>query len=122
MDEKKRAPYEVAIVTVIVIITVVLAIGLFSSRARVEKGRLLVQELSQIRSSISVFNLLNKHYPKSLDELANSTYTFESTSRPYVEFLARAKDGGVVDPFGNPYSYDSRSGWVSSTTSGYQTW
>lgn len=122
MDEKKRSPYEVAIVTVVIILTVVLAVGLFSSRAKVEKGRLLGQELSQIRSSISTFIIINKHYPKSLDELASSTYTFDSTSRPYVEFLARAKDGGVVDPFGNPYSYDPKSGWVNSTTVGYQTW
>lgn len=122
MVKKKRSQFEVVIVVIVIVLTLALGIGIYSGRAKVNKSRLLIQELSMFRSSVTLFQMINRKVPKSLDELANSSYEVDSTMRPYVEFLHRSGDGVIIDPFGNPYSYDPKGGWVASTTSGYLRW
>lgn len=120
--KRKRSTYEVVIVVLVVGLSVALAFGLFSGRNKVNKGRLLMNELSMFRSAISLYNMTNHKYPQSLEELATSTYEVDLQKRPYVEFIHRSESGNVIDPFGNPYIYEKNSGWISSTSKGYTQW
>ena len=80
-----------------------------------------MQELSMLRSSISLYSVLNSKLPKSLDELKNSTYTIDDVQKPYIEFFNDTNQD-LIDPFGKPYSYNPKKGWVSSASEGYERW
>ncbi len=121
MLKKKRSPFEIFVITILVILCLALGIGIFAGRTRVQKGRLLMQELSMLRSSVSLFSVLNGRLPKSLDELKDSKYTVDDMQKPYIEFFNDSNQS-LVDPFGNPYAYDSSKGWVSSKSDGYERW
>ncbi|MFH0799883.1 MAG: type II secretion system protein GspG [Pseudomonadota bacterium] len=122
MEKQKRPAYETVIVALVVGLSLVLGIGLYSGRARIQKSNLLIQELAMLRSSVTVYKMLNGKNPESLEELAASTYKVDSMPRPYIDRLPRSQNGGVVDPFGNPYRYDIKSGWVCSGTPEFARW
>lgn len=91
---------------------------------KVYKQKTLHYQLIIMRQGIMMFNLVERRYPKSLMELAASTYRLpgEKVNRRYVERFPIDKDGRVLDPFGDPYTYDSKMGWVRSSTPGYEYW
>ncbi len=122
MLKRKRPAYEIVIVTAIVVLTVALSIGLYSARSRVIKGNLLVSELANLRASILLYQKLNRANPPDLAVLVSTTYEIGETRQPYLERLPADAGGELRDPFGGAYRYDPRTGWVSSTTSGYERW
>jgi competence protein ComGC len=95
-----RPKYEVVIVTMVVIITIIISIGIYSERSKVNKRKLLITEMDTLRSNIALYIIHNKSKPPSLDAL----------SLP------------KIDPFGNEYTYDPETGRVSSITEGYESW
>lgn len=96
----KRASYEIFLVTVVVLLSVMLAIGIYRGQTKVEKGRLLMHELSMMRAEISRYKMTNRENPPNLGII----------------------HGVTIDPFGAPYGYDTNSGWVKSTSRGYELW
>ncbi|MBI4126105.1 MAG: hypothetical protein HY465_01290 [Deltaproteobacteria bacterium] len=96
----KRKAYEFFLVGVVLVLTMVLAVGLYRGQTKVTKGQLLMHELSMLRSSIALSKTTKKANPKNLQDVSEI----------------------VVDPFGSPYHYDAERGWVSSTTEGYESW
>lgn len=122
MGNLKRSAYEIVLVIVVVVLSVALGIGLYSGRDKVARSKVLIQELAMIRSAVTQFKLVNKKMPESLEELASATYAAGGDKRGYLSGVARSKDGAIVDPFGNPYRYDSKRGWVDSTTEGFERW
>lgn len=122
MPERTRAPYEYAIIAIVVILTVALSVALYAKRERVRRGQLLVQELSTLRAGVQLYRILNDRIPPSLQQLAEESYPFEGAPRPYLQRLPRDADGRFVDPFGNPYRYDPQRGWVQSVTEGFTDW
>lgn len=92
----------------------------------------LKSELSNIRTSIKLFHMLNQRNPDSLREmlekqvilparigegLAGSVY-----KENYLLHQAVDDDGNILDAFGNRYVYDPARGEVKTTTEGYETW
>lgn len=122
MESARRSAFEIMVVTVLVALCVIVGASLYAGRARVLKGRLLMSELNMLRSSSITYKLVNRKNSGSLDQLASEVYEIGGVQRPYVERLPRAEDGAVVDPFGHPYAYDSATGWVSSTSPGFERW
>jgi len=122
MAQKKRSFFEITLVTIVVGLALALGVGLYAGRAKVQKSRLMIQELSLLRSSVSLYKMLNGSFPEDLVELVNATYRISGTRHRYVENVHVSDVGKVIDPFGNPFVYDPISGWVKSTTSGYGTW
>lgn len=122
MKKGKRPSYEIVIVVIVVALAVVLSAGLYAGRMKIEKGNLLAQELAMFRSSLMLYKTINWKNAGSLEELELSQYEVGGASRPYLDKLPVSKDGRTVDPFGNPYSYNPATGWVSSTTPGYAYW
>jgi type II secretory pathway pseudopilin PulG len=119
---KKRSSCEFAVVFIIVCLSVALAVSLYAERSKIQKGNLLIQELSTLRSGIQIYRLTTGENPASLQALATSTYDVDSIKKPYLEDFPQDKSGNLVDPFGNPYIYDPKKAWVKSQTKGFENW
>ena len=93
----------------------------------------LKMELSNIRTSIQLFRMLNGRYPNSLNELiekkvmlpariGSDPYTGPILDQKYLMLNAVDEKGNILDAFGNPFLYDLFRGEVRTTTKGYETW
>lgn len=122
MGVTKRSAYEWILVIIVVVLTVILGVGLYSGRDKVAKSKILIQELSMLRNGAAHYNMINKHPPASLKELSTATYDFGDEQRSFLDSAPLSSNDSIIDPFGNPYSYDPKSGWISSTTPGFERW
>ena len=77
------------------IISCVVAFKMLSDRERMEKIGLLMQELTEIRQEIGRYREVRGQCSKGLER---------------------------IDPFGNEYLCDAKSGWVSSQTPPFEKW
>lgn len=122
MAKAKRSVWEIIVVAVVVTLTVIMSAAIYARRVDAEKGRLLMRELVMLRSSLVLYMIVNHERVESLAELQSRRYGVGGVVLPYADELPVSDDGEVIDPFGNPYHYDKKSGWVSSTTSGFELW
>ncbi len=122
MGRRRRSYFEIIAIVVLVSLTVVLGAGLYAGRATSLKSELLIHELSMMRSSLLVYKIINRRNAASLKQLATSTYYVADDKRPYIDKLPPVRKGKIIDPFGNPYFYDPKTGWASSTTPGFVQW
>ena len=122
MNMKGRSRYEVVIVTLVVVLVMAVSIGIFARRTRADNARTLISELSTMRSGILLYKLLNRENPSSLGALISERYAVASGELPYLDNVYRDADGEIIDPFGNGYIYETQSGWVRSSTKGYEQW
>ena len=83
-----------------------------------EKERTLISELVQLRSAIALYKATYKEIPEDLTTALDANYPF---NMPVWTIKIDSKIG-AVDPFGNPYKYDSVTGWVQSRTTGFEKW
>lgn len=122
MLKGRRPLYEFVVVVVVVALAVVLGAGLYAGRMKINKSRVLVQELASLRSSLILYKLINRENPPSLQSLASGEYQAGDVKRPFVESVPVARGGEMIDPFGNPYRYDPGTGWIWSTSPGFEAW
>lgn len=123
MARKRRPVYEWIVITGVVALALIMGAALTSARAKVEKGNLLVDELSAIRTAIVTFKETNGTYPASLSDLTKTTFdTGDGVQRPFLEGVPSGEKGRWIDPFGKLYAYDPASGWVQSQSPGYERW
>ena len=90
--------------------------------------------LTNIRTSIRLFRMLNERTPGSLRELIENNVLLparigkDAYSGPvfldekYLEAQALDAQGRLVDAFGNHYTYDPVRGEVRTSTKGYERW
>lgn len=89
--------------------------------------------LSNIRTSITLFRMLNGRNPDSLHELimkdvilpartGTGPYTGSIFKQKYLLQQAIDTKGNILDSFGNPFIYDSVQAEVRSSTKGCETW
>jgi type II secretory pathway pseudopilin PulG len=90
--------------------------------------------LTNIRTSIRLFQMLNERNPRSLKELLENDVLLparigsDPTSGPifldekYLVKQAQDAEGHLVDAFGNRYAYDPVLGKVKASTKGYERW
>ena len=125
MGKKKRARYEWLVMLLVIAVASAIGMGVYNKRAAVEKADLLQNQLSQLRTAVTVYKTLNKANPPALSSLVNETLNFSDPAaqpQPYVTNMHVDNAGNIVDPFGHEYQYDAATGWVASTTEGYQNW
>ncbi len=99
----------------------------FEKTTKVAREYTLISELANIRSSIEVYAAINRNFPKSLNQLLE-----EQLILPFKDFKILKKDllknisvdehGNPLDPFGNKFGYNPKSGYVWTTTKGYNGW
>lgn len=122
MNVSGRAKYEVVIVAIVVLLAIAIAVGLYAGRSKVHNGKQMIAELSAIRSAVSLYTTTNRALPPNLEILTKATYDAAGVARPYLEKMHTNAEGKLVDPFGKPYSYDTKRGLVASTSPGYGEW
>lgn len=120
--KKKRPSYETVIVVVAVLLAVIMGAALTASRAELEKRSLMTRELSAMRGAIASYRMLKKANPTSLGELAAASHPVGEGDMPFIDRLPGGEADAATDPFGHPYAYDPQTGWVASTTPGYERW
>lgn len=122
--KKKRAKYEWLVILLIIAVAGTIGAGVYNKRTAVKRADLLQNQLSQLRTAVTIYKTLNKTNPPNMAVLANETFHFEGSDKaqPYITNMEIDANGHIIDPFGNTYHYDVRSGWIASSTEGYQNW
>ena len=124
---KKNRMFEIIGVALVILLTFSLTLATFYFQRLVTKQRILFHELRVLRTSVNLYRAVNNHNPRNLNELATGTFHFpgENVQRKYLDYRIQ-KDGNegtvLIDPFGNPYSYNPQKGWVKSSTEDYKFW
>ena len=126
MNTSGRTTFETLLITSLVGILLVVAISNFLTSVRLVREVALRSELGNIRTAIILYITLNRRYPESLRDMVREGYTLPTGSGlikyKYIERMAVDKDGNLLDTFGNPFSYERKTGWVKSSTKGYGSW
>ncbi len=106
-------------------------LGLFASylqrTIRVAHEYSLASELSNVRSSVTLYFVIKKRYPKSLNQLLEEEIIlpfkdFKIIEKSYLKTVSSDNNGNPLDPFGNQFGYNPTSGQVWTTTEGYEGW
>lgn len=123
MTEHKKWVERVASVAVAVLTVAIFLVSMYFER-QLNNQKLMFYQMQSIRTSINLYKAIKGHNPATLRELVFSEYKFpgEEVLRRYIENPNLDEAGDLVDPFGHPYLYDSESGWIRSTTGGYEYW
>lgn len=124
LSEKNRGSLEKFILLVIFVAALIFVGSTYMKERTVTKERTLYYQLEMMRQGINTFQLIQKRLPSNLIELASSVYKLPGSElkNRYVEIVKVDGDGKVVDPFGNPYDYDPKVGWVKCASSKYVNW
>lgn len=124
MSNRGRALWEWLVFVVILVVAAGL-IGLtYSTQQKLIKEKGLSSQLQVLRMGEMLYTSVNNAKPAGLKELVEGTFVLpgDTLERHYIEPPPELLNGNPVDPFGNPYSYDSAKGWIKSTTPGYELW
>ena len=123
-----------AIITICIIgVLIGVVIPKYERMAHAAQEVALKSALSNIRTSIQLFKMLNNRNPNSLKELIEKNVMLPTKigSDPYTDLIIDQKYlmlnavdemGNILDAFGNPFLYDYFRGEVRATTKGYETW
>lgn len=123
-EKPKRKWFERVAVIGLVLVVGSLAASNVYFQDKFGKQRMLFYQLQILRNSINLYKIINNKSPETLEMLATGVYKFpgEDLTKRYIENAPIDKDGKVIDPFNKPYYYDSKTGWIRSSTTGYEFW
>jgi hypothetical protein len=111
-----------------IIVLAVLAMLSMGAVLKMEKKgaeqKVLMYQLLSLRTSLNLFKSVMSRNPSDLKELGTAVFKFpgDADDRRFLNGPVLDAKGAVLDPFGNPYDYDPKTGWVRSTTPGYTYW
>jgi len=146
LNNKGRTVFEMILTLTLIGILLIGAVTYLERTTTIIKEYSLISELSNMRTTILLYFVINKKFPDSLKQMVNEkillpfhdTETLKKMAaessglnlqsgtiiidRTYLEKIAMDKDGNITDPFGHPYDYDARVGRISSSTPHYEGW
>jgi len=119
-----RKTFESSILVAIAVVTFGIMLISLRYEGKLNNQKTLFYQIQAIRTAINLYKAINRTNPPTLIALVTETYTFpdEERHRTYLEGASLGDSGSFSDPFGNPYTYDADSGWVHSSTKGYEFW
>ena len=126
-EEKGLGIIDTLIVLVIISILMGVVIPKYQGIAHEARETALKSGLLNIRMAVRVYKMVNNRYPDDLLQLVNKRYLIEVRkdtifTQEYLRSLAVDGEGYPLDPYDNRYRYDPVSGYVASTTEGYENW
>ncbi len=119
----KKGYEKCALITIALLTVAVMGVSIYFER-QLSNQKAMFFQLQAIRTSVNLYKAINKVTPSLLAVVADEEYKFpnEDIPRRYLSGAAVNDKGQILDPFGNPYFYDPATGWVRSSTSGYEFW
>ena len=96
LKRPQRPVWEWVLLVTVISVSLLLSAALYARRDSVAKNKMMRWELQAHRQSILAYFLTNKQFPKDLQSAL--------TTAP------------LRDPFGSPYHYDAKTGWIHSQT------
>ncbi len=123
-----------ALITLCVIgILIGVVIPKFQRMAHEAQELAVKSELANIRTSITLFKMLNGRNPKSLSELIEKSvmlparigadqYSGSFFKQKYLTVNVVDEKGNILDAYGNYFCYDPVRGEVRSSTKGCDLW
>lgn len=133
-DSKGLTIVDAVIVLCLIGILIGVVIPKYNRVAHEAQEAALKMGLTNIRTSIGLFRMLNERNPKSLNELVEINVLLPSRmgqdpfsgslflDEKYLIAQALDAQGHLVDAFGNRYTYDPVRGVVRTSTKGYESW
>lgn len=125
-NQAGRTLFETLLITSLVGILLIVAISNFLTSVRLVREVALRSELGSIRTAIMIHITVNRRYPASLNDMVKEGYVLPTggglIKYEFLEGMAVDKDGNLLDTFGNPFSYERKTGWVKSSSKGYESW
>lgn len=124
LKQPRRNRWETILVVTVFVGMLGFLVNSYVLEHRVFKQSSLFYQLAMMRQGVNLFMVMEKRFPDSLVELGVSTYKMpgDAVKRRYVEKMPATPEGVIVDPFGTPYKYDKKLGWVQCVTPGYEFW
>lgn len=114
---------------VVVLISIFMGVLIPKYQRTAQEAREVALQISigNIRKAVQVYVLTKQKIPGDLRDLIREKYVFpikEGTifTDQYLKTAALDETGYPVDPFGNRYGYDPKTGRLYSTTKGYEKW
>lgn len=124
MEKRKRPAWEWLLVVVLVVLTVGLTAATYTYQQRLVKSQALHYQLQLLRTAELLYVAVNKQAPADVGQLIDGTFQLpgDAVVHRFIEHPPMLEEGNLIDPFGNPYRYDARTGWFKSQTPGYEFW
>lgn len=114
---------ELVLVALVIFLSLMLSGSLYKARVQKENAKVLRNELTMLRSGVMLYYTLNKKFPDSLESLEKEMYEFPNGEKKvYLEKMPPQNNGEYIDPFGEVYHYNSKTGWVESRAKGFHFW
>lgn len=108
----------------IIVAAIVVALGISGFRImgaqKLEKEQAMIFQLKQLREAVKLYEVTHKTKPADLK--AAMVVTIDGKVVPIQWPIQKDGTGNPVDPFGTPYQFDKKSGWVTSRSAGYESW
>ena len=119
-----RRNYERIALSVIAVFTILIMGTAVYFEKKLSDQKAMYYQLQALRTSVNLYKAINKKNPESLNVLIDEEYQFpdEDLPRRYLTNPTVNGRGEIVDPFGRPYLYSPVTGWVRSSTPGYEYW
>jgi len=126
-NKSGRTVFEALLLLSLVGILMATAVHMFFNSVTAAREVALKSELTNIRTAVRLYHILNKRYPASLKGMVEESYvlSFQETpvlKKAYLEKISTDEDGNILDPFGGLFIYNKSNGKVRSSTSGYESW
>lgn len=113
----------IVVIIVVLVVAFLVSANIYYQRQEARQ-RAVFYQLQIIRNAVNLYKIVEKRNPVNLSELAHGIYKFpgDRETRKFMTNVPFGEKGGLVDPFGNYYVYDRGTGWVRSSTPGYEMW
>ena len=124
MEAKHRPVWEWLVFAAVFVLALTLMGSTWAYQQRVAKQHALHYQLQVLRTAELLYTSINKKMPENLKQLVEGQFSLagESLGRRYLEHPPLLTGDALLDPFGNPYTYDPKTGWIKSSTPGYDYW
>ena len=113
----KRKTWYMLISAVVVIAIGITGVSIHMAK-QAQNEQTMISELAQLRTAVQMYKSVFHSNPADLSAALTAKYPFA----PPQWSMQRNAQGQPMDPFESPYAYDAKSGWIKSTTSGYESW
>lgn len=118
MTFSKKTWYGIICATVVVLFLIT---GMnIRGEQKAQKEYSMIYQLKQLRDAVQIYRVTNKALPPELK--ASLVVTKDGKVVPIQWAFKKDATGNPVDPFGAPYVFNAKNGWVSSKTPGYESW